>query len=163
MHHAHDGGFETVGHLQHLRLALLLGANFLFGLFGLHPFHFNGVFLEDLDRLGHGADLVLAVRAKNLNRLVALGKLVHDARQRVDRAGDGTYDSKNQESRYSQQRECRHCINQKYIPGFVCLCQGGFIQGGGDEVLDLLHQIDLVGNPGEPISPRYPAHIAGLG
>jgi hypothetical protein len=65
-------------HLMHLALLAgeLLGA--------------CGIFLQNFERAGHGADLVLPVAARDLGREIAGGEAAHRVGHRLHRPDDGT-------------------------------------------------------------------------
>ena len=90
---AGDGGIDHLAEraLQGLHhLDALGGAEFLVhALFVGHLADADGVLAEDLDRTGHGAELVAAAGLLDLDFEVAVGKLAHGARQAGHGLGDG--------------------------------------------------------------------------
>ncbi len=83
-----DRALEIVGHLVHVRLAQRNGAGLGFLLLGLQSLPRDRVALEDLDRLGHFADLVVAVDAGHLDVELAAGQIIHRHRHALQRAGN---------------------------------------------------------------------------
>jgi hypothetical protein len=83
-----DGGLELVGELLHVGLALGSGARLGFLLRGLHFLDAGQIILEGLGGAGIVADLVVARRIRDLDRLVAVGELHQHFPDPADRAGD---------------------------------------------------------------------------
>jgi hypothetical protein len=61
---------------------------FVLDLLGFETRLRDGVILEDVDRVGHGADLVLTAEAGHAHGMVAAGQALHGFRHAPDRAGD---------------------------------------------------------------------------
>ena len=94
---------------MHLRLAAARRAGLRRALLGLQRLTGDGIALEDLDCLGHLADLVAASDAGHLDGKVAAGEIVHRDRHPLQRTGDAT----RHEDRHHEHKQQDHAGNDQ--------------------------------------------------